>query len=61
MTAFVNIEIGKRKIHLRKNIFLIEDVDLYNIQICSMVSSGKQIINILLVTKTMIVKLNHYK
>ena len=61
MTAFVNIEIGKREFHLRKNIFLIEDVDLNNIQICSMVSSGKQIINILLVTKTMIVKLNHYK
>ena len=40
--AFVNIEIKKRKFHHCKHLILIGDVDIDNILISSMVSSGEK-------------------
>ena len=52
---FCDIEVEKHKLHRRKNLILLEDVDIKKIQISSMVSSGKRNINILLLTKIMII------
>ena len=40
--AFVNIEIEKRKFYYCKHLILIGDVDIDNILISSMVSSGEK-------------------
>ena len=40
--AFDNIKIEKRKFRNRKNLILLEDVDIENILISSMVSSGEK-------------------
>ena len=39
---FGNIEIKKLKFHHHKNLTLLEDVDINNIQVCSMVSSDEK-------------------
>ena len=58
--TFGNIEIRKCKFHHPKNLILIEDVGIVKIQVSSMVSSSRKNAIILLVTKMMIIKLNHY-
>ena len=40
--AFGNIEIENRKFHHRKNLILLEYIDINNIMISSMVSSGEK-------------------
>ena len=40
--AFGNIEIKKRKFHHRKNLVLLGDMDIDNILISTMVSSGEK-------------------
>ena len=58
--TFGNIEIEKRKFYHRKNLILLEDLYNDNIQVSTVVSSGKKNINILLDIKMMIImKLNH--
>ena len=39
-STFGNIEIKKRKFHHCKNLILLEDIDIYNILISSIISSG---------------------
>ena len=39
---FGNIEIKKRKFHHHKNLTLLEDVDINNIQVCSMMVSADE-------------------
>ena len=53
-------EVEKHKFHHHKNLILLEVIDVKNIQLSSMVFSGKKNMNVLLVTKAMIRKLNHY-
>ena len=60
ITARGKNEIKKRKFHHCKNLILLEDADINKILICSIVSSVEKIINTLLVTKMLIIKLNHY-
>ena len=48
----------KNEFNDRENPTLLENVDIYNIQVSSMISSSEK--NILLITKIMIIKLNHY-
>ena len=57
--AFCNIKIEKRKFHHLKNLILLEGVDIDQTIISSTVSSSERIINVLLVTRMMIIKLNH--
>ena len=45
----------KRKFHHRKNLIMLKDVDTDNIQGSRMFSSSERNINILLVTKIMII------
>ena len=45
---FGNIKIGKRNFHHRKNLILLEDLDIDNMQVSSIVCSSKKNINILL-------------
>ena len=54
---FVNIE---TQIHHRKNLILLEDIDIEKIRCSSMVSSGEKNRNILLVANLMIRKSNDY-
>ena len=42
LIVFGNIEIKKLKFHHHKNLTLLEDVDINNIQVCSMVSSDEK-------------------
>ena len=59
--TFGDIEIEKRKFHHRKNLILLEYVDIDSILTSSLVFYGeKKNINILLVTKIMIIKLNNF-
>ena len=59
--TFGDIEIEKRKFHHRKNLILLEYVDIDSILTSSLVFHGeKKNINILLVTKMMIIKLNNF-
>ena len=59
--TFGDIEIEKRKFHHRKNLILLEYVDIDSILTSSLVFYGeKKNINILLVTKMMIIKLNNF-
>ena len=62
MTAFGNIKIEKSNFHHYKNLILLEDVDVDNLltSVWFVVSSNEKIVNTLLVTKMLIVKLNHY-
>ena len=53
-------EVEKHKFHHHKNLILLEVIDIKNIQLSSMVFSGKKNMNVLVVTKPMIRKLNHY-
>ena len=57
---FSDVEIENRTIHHCENLFILflEDVDIKKMQVSSMVSSEVKI-DILLVTKMMIRKLNH--
>ena len=57
---FGNIEIQKRKFHQCKNLISLQDVDIDNMYVPGMVSPGEKIINILLVIKMIIIKINHY-
>ena len=57
---FGDIETKKCEFHFRKNLILLEDIDTEKIQVFSVLSSGKRIINILLVIKMMIIKLGYY-
>ena len=57
--AFGKIQIENCKFHHCKNLIFLEDADIDNIQVSSIVSYGeKQNVNILLVTKMMTIKLN---
>ena len=58
--TFVYFGIDKRRWHHRKNLILLEYVDIDNIKASSMVSSGETIKNILLVSKIIIIKFNYY-
>ena len=58
--TFGDIEIEERKFHQHKNLIYFEYVGITNIKVSSRVSSGEKIINILLLTKMMIIKLNQY-
>ena len=59
--TFGDTEIEKRKFHHRKNLILLEYVDIDSILTSSLVFYGeKKNINILLVTKMMIIKLNNF-
>ena len=59
--TFGDIEIEKRKFHHRKNLILLEYVDIDSMLTSSLVFYGeKKNINILLVTKMMIIKLNNF-
>ena len=59
--TFGNIEIEKRKFHHRQNLILLEDLDLDNYRYLVWFLLVKNITNILLVTKMiMIIKSNHY-
>ena len=59
--TFGNIEIEKRKFHHRQNLILLEDLDLDNCRYLVWFLLVKNITNILLVTKMiMIIKSNHY-
>ena len=40
---FGNIKIGKRNFHHRKNLILLEDLDIDNMQVSSIVCSSKKI------------------
>ena len=40
--SFGNIEIEKLKFHHPKNLILLQDVDIDNIQMSSMISSGEK-------------------
>ena len=40
--SFGNIEIEKLKFHHLKNLILLQDVDIDNIQMSSMISSGEK-------------------
>ena len=42
ITTFGDIKLEKHKFHHRKNITLLEDVDIKKMQMFSMVSSGKK-------------------
>ena len=53
---FGDIEIEKCKFHRRRNMMLFKDVDIKKIRVPSIVSSGKKIINVFLVTKMTIIK-----
>ena len=56
---FGNIAIEKDKFHHRKNLILLEDLDIDNMQVSRTVSLVKK--SILSATKiVMIIKLNHY-
>ena len=48
IVKFGNIKIGKRNFHHRKNLILLEDLDIDNMQVSSIVCSSKKNINILL-------------
>ena len=58
--TFGDIEVEKHKFHHRKNLVSLKDVDIKKIQAPSMVSFGKKITNILLVTMRTITKLSHH-
>ena len=58
--TFGDIEIEERKFHQHKNLIYFKYVGITNIKVSSRVSSGEKIINILLLTKMMIIKLNQY-
>ena len=62
MIAFGNINIEKPNFHHCKNLMLLEDVDMDNLltSLWFVVSSNEKIVNTLLVTKMLIMKLNHY-
>ena len=57
---FGDFEIKKRKFHHRKNLILLENVDIEKMQVSYIVFFGEKNVNILLVTKIMIIKLNHH-
>ena len=60
---FGNIKIKKHKFHRRKNIVLLEEADIDNIEVSTIVLFGEKDninINILFVTKMIIIKLNHF-
>lgn len=58
--ALGNNEIKKRKFHCCKHLILLGDVDINKTLISSIISSIENIINTLLVTKMLIMELNHY-
>ena len=60
ITTFGDIKIKKRKFFHRKNLILLEVVDIGKVQVSVWFLQSKKIINILLVTKMMIIKLNYY-
>ena len=60
MQHFGDIKIEKRKVHDRKNLILLEDVYIKNTFIQYGFFRRKKIINILSITKRMMIKLNHY-
>ena len=41
--TFGDIEIEKHKFHHRKNVILLEDIDIEKIEVFSMISSGEKI------------------
>ena len=47
--SFGNTEIGKRTIRYHTNLILLEEVDIVNILISSIISSGEKIVSTLLV------------
>ena len=57
--TFDDIEVEKHKFRHRKNLILLEDVYTEKVQVSKMIFSGKNMINILLVTKMMTIKLNY--
>ena len=57
---FCDIKIEKRKVHDRKNLILFEDVYIKRYIYLVWGLQAKKIINILSITKRMIIKLNHY-
>ena len=57
---FDDTESEKHKLHHRINVILLEDVDIKKYSYLVWFRKVKKIINILLVTKTVIIKLNHY-
>ena len=57
---FGDIEIEKRKFYHRKNLILLNDVDIEKMQVSGTAYSGEKIVNILLVINMMIIQLNHY-
>ena len=59
--TFDEIEIEKNKFYHHKSPIFVKDVDTENVLICNKIFSGKKtIINTLLVTSIMIIKLSHY-
>ena len=58
--VFGDVEIEKRKFNYHENTILLEDVDIDNIQVSSMVSSGEKIINTLFAIWIIIMNINHY-
>ena len=54
-----DVETQKRKFHYHENIILLEDVDIDNIRVSSMVSSGEKIINTLFAIWIIITNINH--
>ena len=57
--TFGDIEVEKHKFHHCKNLALLEDVDINKYRFLIWFLQAKRI-DILLVTKMMIMKLNHY-
>ena len=57
--VFGDVETEKRKFHYHENIILLEDVDIDNIRVSSMVSSGEKIINTLSAIWIIITNINH--
>ena len=56
--TFVDIETGKHKCYCQKNLISLEEVDIDNVSVSNKISSGKKkIINTLLVTYVMIIKI----
>ena len=55
-----DIGVEKHKFHRHRSPIFIEDVDIDNKLVSSNISAGEKIINTLLFTYMMIVKLNHY-
>ena len=57
---FHDIEMEKNKFYLHKSPTFVEDVDTEKVLVSNKISSGEKIINTLLVTCIMIIKLRQY-